>query len=159
MEESMWTVKKHSIVAAFALPLALSLSCATTFKSIVANPTQYRDKEISIAGKVTKAVSIPLIPVRLYELYDGTETLLMISAKATEHGQNERIDSKARVFVVASGTAASESVDSLATATANLLSEKGLASKDAAKKIAGLVSSFVGDALKGRNIGLVLLED
>ena len=66
-----------------AVLLALSLGgCATRAKSIADirnDPGHYDNRQVEVAGRVTSAYSIPLVPYGLYKIGDGSAEITVLS--------------------------------------------------------------------------------
>ncbi len=55
--------------------------CATSLKEINQNPEKYRDKEVTVKGRVSEAIAIPIIEKGLYLLDDDTASLWVLPAE------------------------------------------------------------------------------
>src|SRR5436190_273760 len=73
---------------AVALTFVVMLSaCALSLRSpriaeLRANPGRYQDRTVSVEGVVTTSWAIPLMPVHLYKVDDGTGELTIVSQQA-----------------------------------------------------------------------------
>ena len=69
--------------AAAALTLLVSGCALTTRHSTVQelkyNPGRYHDRKVSIDGVVTSSWGVPLLPMRLYKVDDGTGEVTVLS--------------------------------------------------------------------------------
>jgi len=90
-----------------ALALALLCSgCALSLHNpdivdLKQHPAKYHDKTVSVSGTVTSAWGLPLVPVRLYKVDDGTGEVTVISSGARTPVTGEHVRVKGRVEDVA----------------------------------------------------------
>jgi hypothetical protein len=79
-------MRHHLLRVASALALmAMFSGCALSRRATVAdikyNPGRYYDRTVSIDGIVTSSWSVPLAPVRLYKVDDGTGEVTVVSQR------------------------------------------------------------------------------
>jgi hypothetical protein len=69
------------------------------------DPGRYYDRTVSIEGTVTNAWGIPLVPVKLYRIDDGTGELTVISrnARTPTRGARVRVTGKVGELAVFGG--------------------------------------------------------
>ena len=93
------------LVVMLALGAMLSGCALATRRTSVAelkyNPGRYEDRTVSISGVVTSSWGVPLMPVKLYKVDDGTGevTVLSQSGRVPTRGAHVRV--KGRVNEVA----------------------------------------------------------
>jgi len=88
-------------------PLAavvLLAGCATTHPRIADikyNPGRYQNRTVTVNGVVTSAWGVPLMPVKLYKVDDGTGEVTVVSQHGRVHAKGARVSVKGRVSEVA----------------------------------------------------------
>ena len=88
----MTRASRFIAAAAFA---AFTAACATgaSIGQVNTNPGRYVDKNVTVQGTVTSSWGIPLVPLKMYQVDDGTGEILVVT-------DDERVPSKgARVKV------------------------------------------------------------
>jgi hypothetical protein len=88
----MARLSRTLVAVAFA---AATAACATgaSIGQVKTNPGRYVDKSVTVRGVVTSSWGIPLVPLKMYQVDDGTGEILVVS-------EDRRIPSKgARVKV------------------------------------------------------------
>jgi hypothetical protein len=65
------------------------------------NPGRYYDRSISLEGVVTSAWGVPLVPVKVYRIDDGTGELTVISRNSRTPTRGARVRVSGRVGEVA----------------------------------------------------------
>jgi hypothetical protein len=95
----------QSLITAVAVAL-LCGGCALSLRSpnivdLKRHPAQYHDKTVSVSGVVTSSWGLPLVPVRLYKVDDGTGEVTVVSSGARTPVTGERVRVKGRVEDVA----------------------------------------------------------
>ena len=86
------------------LALVVILSgCAarTTVAELKYNPARYEDRTVSVAGVVTSAWSIPLMPFGFYKVDDGTGEVTVVSQNGRVPGKGAQVRVKGKVEDVA----------------------------------------------------------
>jgi hypothetical protein len=90
-------------VLAFAV--ALVSACATTAHPRIAdikyNPGRYQNHSVTVNGVVTSSWGVPLMPVKLYKVDDGTGVVTIVSNHGTVPTKGARVSVKGRVNEVA----------------------------------------------------------
>jgi hypothetical protein len=89
-----------AIVASAAL--TLTSACALSLRSphisdLRENPGRYQNQTVSIDGVVTSSWGLPLVPVRLYQVDDGTGELTVLSQNSRTPTKGARVRVKGRV--------------------------------------------------------------
>lgn len=106
----MWTrIARITLVAAF---LAVTTACALSLRNpniadIQRNPGRYQDHTVSIDGVVTSSWGLPLVPLRMYKVEDGTGevTVLSQSSRMPTRGAHVRVRGKVNEIGVLGGQA------------------------------------------------------
>lgn len=92
-------------VAVLALGVLLSGCALTVRRPSVAelkyNPGRYHDRTVAIEGVVTSSWGVPLMPVRLYKVDDGTGEVTVLSQGGRVPAKGARVQVKGRVSEVA----------------------------------------------------------
>ena len=95
---------RYVAVAAFAV---LTAACATgaTIGQVKTNPGRYVDKSVTVHGTVTSAWGIPLVPLKMYQVDDGTGEILVVSDddRIPSKGARVRVTGKVGEFAVLGG--------------------------------------------------------
>jgi hypothetical protein len=92
----------------FAAPLALIVflsGCAFATRPSIAelkgNPGRFEDRTVSVEGVVTSAWNVPLVPLKLYRVDDGTGELTVIAQNGNVPTKGAHVKVKGRVEDVA----------------------------------------------------------
>ena len=90
--------KRLGRIATSLLIAALLSGCAlttrrTTVQELKYNPGRYQDRNVSIDGVVTSSWGVPLVPVKLYKVDDGTGevTVLARGGRTPTRGAHVRV--------------------------------------------------------------------
>jgi hypothetical protein len=99
----------------FALTLlivGLSSACAMSFRSprvadLRENPSRYQNRTVSINGIVTTSWSVPLSPIRMYKVDDGTGEVTVLSQgfRTPARGAHVRVKGRVDDLAVVGGQA------------------------------------------------------
>jgi hypothetical protein len=65
------------------------------------NPGRYQDRTVAIDGVVTSSWGVPLLPVRLYKIDDGTGEVTVVSQNGRVPTKGARVRVKGRVNEIA----------------------------------------------------------
>ena len=99
------THRLTGIVALLALAGMLAGCALTVGRPSVAelkyNPGRYQDKTVAIDGVVTSSWGVPLLPMRLYRVDDGTGEVTVVSQNGRVPSKGARVRVKGRVNDVA----------------------------------------------------------
>ena len=90
--------------APFALVVVLSGCAFATHPSIAelkGNPGRFHDKTVSVEGVVTSAWNVPIVPVKLYKLDDGTGEVTVLAQNGEVPTRGARVKVKGRVEDIA----------------------------------------------------------
>jgi hypothetical protein len=93
------------LAAALALALLVTGCALATRRPSVAelkyNPGRYQDRTVSIDGVVTSSWGVPLMPLRLYRVNDGTGEVTVVAQNGRVPTKGARVRVKGRVQDVA----------------------------------------------------------
>lgn len=93
------------LVLTLALGVTLSGCALTARRTSVAelkyNPARYENRTVSIDGVVTSSWGIPLMPVRLYKVDDGTGEVTVISQHGRVPSRGAHVKVRGRVNEIA----------------------------------------------------------
>jgi hypothetical protein len=93
-------------LAAVLVVAALLSGCALTVRrpsvaELQYNPARYHDRTVAIEGVVTSSWGVPLVPVRLYRVNDGTGEVTVLSQGGRVPTRGARVQVKGRVSELA----------------------------------------------------------
>ena len=84
-----------------ALAAGLLAGCALTANPRIAdikyNPGRYQNHTVTVNGVVTSSWGVPLVPVKLYRVDDGTGEVTVISQHGHTPAKGARVSVKGRV--------------------------------------------------------------
>jgi hypothetical protein len=88
-------------VAAAAVGLSTA-SCALSLRNpdiadLQRHPGRYQDRTVSVSGVVTSSWGLPLVPLRLYKVDDGTGEVTIVSQGLRSPARGERVRVRGRV--------------------------------------------------------------
>lgn len=87
-----------------AIAVTLLAGCVTTHPRIADikyNPGRYQNHSVIVNGVVTSSWGVPMMPVRLYKVDDGTGEMTVVSNHGTIPTRGARVSVKGRVNEVA----------------------------------------------------------
>lgn len=69
------------------------------------NPGRYVDKNVTVRGTVTSSWGIPLVPLKMYQVDDGTGEILVVSdtQRVPARGAQVKVTGKVSEFAVLGG--------------------------------------------------------
>ena len=92
------------VAVAFALTAG---ACATgaTIGQVQTNPGRYADRNVTVRGTVTSSWGIPLVPLKMYQVDDGTGQILVVSdtTRTPSKGAHVKVTGKVGEFAVLGG--------------------------------------------------------
>ena len=94
----MAKLSRAALVAVFGA--VLMTGCAARGVRIAElqdRPDKYDDKTISVTGVVTDSWGIPLLPIQLYKVDDGTGEMTVVSRSGRSPRKGARVEVKGRV--------------------------------------------------------------
>jgi hypothetical protein len=82
-------------------------ACATgaTIGQVKTNPGRYADRSVTVRGTVTSSWGIPLVPLKMYQVDDGTGQILVVSEdnRIPSKGSQVKVTGKVGEFAVLGG--------------------------------------------------------
>jgi hypothetical protein len=93
-------LRRLVLIAALAATSACALR-APNIADLQRNPGRYQDRTVRIDGVVTSSWGIPLVPLHLYRVDDGTGQVTVISQGSRTPSRGARVHVKGRVDEVA----------------------------------------------------------
>ena len=88
-------------LAPLALAVSLLAGCALSGHPRIAdikyNPGRYQDRSVTVDGVVTTSWGVPLLPVKLYKVDDGTGEVTVVSHDGRVPSRGARVSVRGRV--------------------------------------------------------------
>src|SRR5687768_1146923 len=85
----------------------ITAACATgaSIGQLKTNPGRYVDRNVTVHGTVTSSWGIPLVPMKMYQVDDGTGEILVVSDddRIPSRGARVRVTGKVGEFAVFGG--------------------------------------------------------
>ena len=83
-------------------------ACATgaSIGQVKTNPGRYVDKSVTVRGTVTSSWGIPLVPLKMYQVDDGTGEILVVSGRrgaSRRRARSVKVTGKVGEFAVLGG--------------------------------------------------------
>ena len=93
---------------AAALFAVFTAACASgaSVGQLKTNPGRYVDKDVTVRGTVTSSWGIPLVPLKMYQVDDGTGEILVVSdhdERIPSRGARVKVTGKVSEFAVFGG--------------------------------------------------------
>lgn len=93
--------------AAAALLAVFTAACASgaSVGQLKTNPGRYVDRNVTVHGTVTSSWGIPLVPLKMYQVDDGTGEILVVSDdnRVPSKGARVKVTGKVSEFAVFGG--------------------------------------------------------
>lgn len=100
----MTRVARFTAAALFA---AFTAACASgaSIGQLKTNPGRYVDKSVTVRGTVTSSWGIPMVPLKMYQVNDGTGEILVVTddARVPSKGAHVKVTGKVGEFAVLGG--------------------------------------------------------
>jgi hypothetical protein len=97
---------KSRLLAAVAFA-AFTAACASgaSIGQVKTNPGRYVDKNVTVHGTVTSSWGIPLVPLKMYQVDDGTGEILVVTDenRVPSKGARVRVTGKVGEVLVLGG--------------------------------------------------------
>ena len=97
---------KSRLLAAAAFA-AFTAACASgaSIGQVKTNPGRYVDRSVTVHGTVTSSWGIPLVPLKMYQVDDGTGEILVVTEdnRVPSRGARVRVTGKVGEFAVFGG--------------------------------------------------------
>ena len=85
----------------------VTAACATgaSIGQVKTNPGRYVDRSVTVRGTVTSSWGIPLVPLKMYQVDDGTGEILVVSddRRIPSKGAQVKVTGKISEFAVLGG--------------------------------------------------------
>jgi hypothetical protein len=79
------------IIAAAALTGACASMGERSISEVQTNPGKFHDKTVTVEGVVTTSFGIPMVPMKVFRISDGTSEMLVVSDNNRIPGKNARV--------------------------------------------------------------------
>jgi hypothetical protein len=101
------TMTRASRIVAAVLFAVFTAACASgaSIGQLKTNPGRYVDKNVTVRGTVTSSWGIPLVPLKMYQVDDGTGEILVVSDdnRVPSKGARVKVTGKVSEFAVLGG--------------------------------------------------------
>jgi hypothetical protein len=101
------SMNRASLIVAAALLAVFTAACASgaSVGQVKTNPGRYVDKNVTVQGTVTSSWGIPLVPLKMYQVDDGTGEILVVSDdnRLPYRGARVKVTGKVSEFAVLGG--------------------------------------------------------
>jgi hypothetical protein len=101
------SMNRASLIVAAALLAVFTAACASgaSIGQVKTNPGRYVDKNVTVQGTVTSSWGIPLVPLKMYQVDDGTGEILVVSDdnRVPSRGARVKVTGKVSEFAVLGG--------------------------------------------------------
>ena len=93
------------VAAAFLALFTAACASGASVGQLKTNPGRYVDKSVTVRGTVTSSWGIPLVPLKMYQVADGTGEILVVSDddRIPSRGARVRVTGKVSEFAVFGG--------------------------------------------------------
>jgi len=85
------------VVIAISLLAGCALSGNPKIADIKYNPGKYQNHTVTVNGVVTSSWGVPLVPIKLYKVDDGTGEVTVVSHNGRTPSKGSRVSVKGRV--------------------------------------------------------------
>ena len=104
-------LRRPTFTAAFAVTALgtalLVAGCASraSIGQVTTNPGRYLDHSVTVSGTVTSSWGVPFVPLKLYQVDDGTGEMLVVSdgQRVPSRGAQVRVTGRVQEFAVVGG--------------------------------------------------------
>lgn len=98
---------RRPLLALTLCTVFLASACATgaSVSRVKANPGRYVERSVTITGRVTSAWGLPLLPVKAFNLDDGSGEILVVTneRRVPSRGARVRVRGRVEEFAVFGG--------------------------------------------------------
>jgi hypothetical protein len=93
-------LKVGAVVLAGLLVVACALGGTKRIADIRQFPGEYDDRTVSIEGRVTSSWSVPFVPMRMYQVDDGTGEIMVLAegSRVPSRGAHVRVRGRLQEF-------------------------------------------------------------
>jgi hypothetical protein len=100
-------MNRASLLVTAVLFAVFTAACASgaSVGQLKTNPGRYADKDVTVHGTVTSSWGIPLVPLKMYQVDDGTGEILVVSDenRLPSKGARVKVTGKVSEFAVLGG--------------------------------------------------------
>ena len=101
------SMNRASLLVAAVLIAVFTAACASgaSVGQLKTNPGRYVDKNVTVRGTVTSSWGIPLVPLKMYQVDDGTGEILVVSDdnRVPSKGAHVKVTGKVSEFALLGG--------------------------------------------------------
>jgi hypothetical protein len=99
------TRASHFVAAAALAVFTTACASGASIGQVKTNPGRYVDKSVTLRGTVTSSWGIPLMPLKMYQVDDGTGEILVVTDddRIPSRGARVRVTGKVGEFAVLGG--------------------------------------------------------
>jgi hypothetical protein len=93
-------------VVAFGAALAAGCASGASINQLKTNPGRYMDQSVTVEGTVTNAWGVPFVPLKLYQIDDGTGEMTVVAdndQRIPSRGAQVRVTGRVQEFAVVGG--------------------------------------------------------
>jgi hypothetical protein len=93
------------VAAVFLTVFTAACASGASVGQLKTNPGRYVDRNVTVHGTVTSSWGIPLVPLKMYQVDDGTGEILVVSDdnRVPSKGARVRVTGKVSEFAVLGG--------------------------------------------------------
>ena len=93
------------VIAVLFAVFAAACASGASIGQLKTNPGRYADKDVTVHGTVTSSWGIPLVPLKMYQVEDGTGEILVVSDenRLPSKGARVKVTGKVSEFAVLGG--------------------------------------------------------
>jgi hypothetical protein len=91
---------------AFGAALAVGCASGASIDQLKTNPGRYIDQNVTVSGTVTSAWGVPFVPLKVYQIEDGTGEMTIVSdndQRVPSRGARIRVTGRVQEFAVVGG--------------------------------------------------------
>lgn len=99
------TSASRLLVAALLAGFTAACASGASVGQLKTNPGRYVDRNVTVRGTVTSSWGIPLVPLKMFQVDDGTGEILVVSDdnRVPSRGARVRVTGKVSEFAVFGG--------------------------------------------------------
>lgn len=93
------------VLIAFSSAMVVACASGAAIGQVKTNPGRYMDRSVTITGTVTNSWGVPFVPLKMYQVDDGTGELLIVSdgSRVPSKGAEVRVTGRVQEFAVVGG--------------------------------------------------------
>lgn len=95
----------HFLAAALLAVFTAACASGASVGQLKTNPGRYVDRSVTVRGTVTSSWGIPLVPLKMYQVDDGTGEILVVSddSRVPSRGARVKVTGRVSEFAVLGG--------------------------------------------------------